>query len=285
MDGGFDFEAGSIYDFMETIFLNTGGGDPTTLMKIGANLRYLTRRFRQINTARKSRRNVAHHYDLDGRLYALFLDSDRQYSCAYFEDGDADLDDGAARQEAAPRGEAPRSQPGMKVLDIGSGWGGLGLYLADRCGVDVTGVTLSEEQHAVSNRRAKERGLSDRVRFLLQDYRNVKGPFDRIVSVGMFEHVGVNHYRRVLRRLPRPAGAGRRRRHPFDRPLRRAGRHQCLDPEIHLPRRLHPRRLARWFRRSRRPASRSPTSRSCACTMRRTLRDWRERFLAEPRAR
>jgi cyclopropane-fatty-acyl-phospholipid synthase len=208
MDGGFDFEAGSIYDFMETIFVNTGGGDPTTLMKLGAKLRFLTRRLRQINTTRKSKRNVAHHYDLDGRLYSLFLDSDQQYSCAYFEDGEPDLE---VAQLAKKRHLAAKLglQPGMKVLDIGCGWGGLGLYLADRCGVDVTGVTLSEEQHAVANRRAKDRGLSDRARFLLQDYRNVKGPFDAIVSVGMFEHVGVNNYRtffNVCRELLAPDG-------------------------------------------------------------------------------
>jgi cyclopropane-fatty-acyl-phospholipid synthase len=159
MEGGFDFEAGSIYDFMETIFLNTGGGDPTPLMKIGAQLRFATRRVRQINTTRRSKRNVAHHYDLDGRLYELFLDSDRQYSCAYFEDGDTDLE-GAQLAKKRHLAAKLRLQPGMKVLDIGSGWGGLGLYLADRCGVDVTGVTLSEEQHAVSNQRAKDRGLA-----------------------------------------------------------------------------------------------------------------------------
>ena len=208
MDGGLDFEVGSIYDFMETIFINTEGRDPTRLMKIGANLRYLTRRLRQVNTKRKSKQNVAHHYDLDGRLYSLFLDSDQQYSCAYFEDDEPDLE---AAQLAKKRHLAAKLglQPGMKVLDIGSGWGGLGLYLADRCGVDVTGVTLSEEQHAVSNQRAKDRGLADRARFLLQDYRNVKGPFDAIVSVGMFEHVGVNNYRKffdVCRNLLAPDG-------------------------------------------------------------------------------
>ena len=197
MDGGFDFEAGSIYDFMETIFINTEGRDPTYLMKLGANLRFLTRRFRQLNTARRARRNVAHHYDLDARLYSLFLDPDQQYSCAYFEDDEPDLE---TAQLAKKRHLAAKLalQPGMRVLDIGSGWGGLGLYLADRCGVDVTGVTLSEEQHAVSNRRVEERGLGDRVRFLLKDYRQVEGPFDAIVSVGMFEHVGVNHYRRFF---------------------------------------------------------------------------------------
>jgi cyclopropane-fatty-acyl-phospholipid synthase len=210
MDGGFDFEAGSIYDFLETIFLNITGRHPTRLMQIGAALRFATRRLRQFNTARRAKRNVAHHYDLDGRLYALFLDNDRQYSCAYFEDEEPDLE---AAQLAKKRHLASKLalEPGMKVLDIGSGWGGLGLYLAERCGVEVTGVTLSEEQHATSNQRARERGLDDRVRFLLKDYRAVEGPFDAIVSVGMFEHVGVTHYRRffeVCRDLLKPDGVG-----------------------------------------------------------------------------
>jgi cyclopropane-fatty-acyl-phospholipid synthase len=208
MDGGFNFEAGSIYDFMALVFMNTTGRYPTFLMKVGTSLRYVTRRLRQMNGAMRARRNVAHHYDLDGRLYSLFLDNDLQYSCAYFEDDDPDLD---VAQLAKKRHLASKLalQPGQKVLDIGSGWGGLGLYLAERCGVDVTGVTLSEEQHATSNRRARERGLEDRVRFLMQDYRKVEGPFDRIVSVGMFEHVGVGHYRPffdVCRDLLNPDG-------------------------------------------------------------------------------
>ncbi|WP_421723300.1 class I SAM-dependent methyltransferase [Bauldia sp.] len=194
MDGGIVMEAGSIYDFMEIIFINMKTDFPTRLMKFGTAFRYTTRRLRQMNNQLRARRNVAHHYDLDGRLYNLFLDNDLQYSCAFFEPGQMELDEA---QLAKKRHIAAKLalEPGKRVLDIGSGWGGLGLYMAERCGVDVTGVTLSEEQHKTSNRRAAERGLSDRARFLLQDYRAVEGPFDRIVSVGMFEHVGVGHYR------------------------------------------------------------------------------------------
>ena len=140
----------------------------------------------------RARRNVAHHYDLDGRLYSLFLDADRQYSCAYFEKPGQSLDDA---QLAKKRHLAAKLmiKPNKRVLDIGCGWGGLGLYLAEVGGADVTGITLSHEQHAIANERAAEKGLGC-ARFRLQDYRDVTGPFDRIVSVGMFEHVGVNHY-------------------------------------------------------------------------------------------
>jgi cyclopropane-fatty-acyl-phospholipid synthase len=163
-------------------------------MKGLGGLAFATRRIAQFNTPLRSRKNVASHYDLDGRLYSLFLDNDLQYSCAYFEPDNSELEEAQVAKKRHLAAKL-RLEPGMRVLDIGSGWGGLGLYLADRAKVDVTGVTLSDEQFAVSNRRAGERGLSDRVRFLLQDYRKVQGPFDRIVSVGMFEHVGVGHFR------------------------------------------------------------------------------------------
>ncbi|MGA7268784.1 MAG: cyclopropane-fatty-acyl-phospholipid synthase family protein, partial [Aestuariivirga sp.] len=131
--------------------------------------------------------------DLSGALYDLFLDRDRQYSCAYFEGPEASLEDA---QLAKKRHLAAKLmiKPGMKVLDIGSGWGGLGLYLAETCGAEVTGVTLSEEQHKLSNERAEQRGIADRVKFHLKDYRHLDQRFDRIVSVGMFEHVGVGHF-------------------------------------------------------------------------------------------
>jgi cyclopropane-fatty-acyl-phospholipid synthase len=153
----------------------------------------------QFNPRERSRRNVAHHYDLDGRLYSLFLDADRQYSCAYFETPDQSLDDA---QLAKKRHLAAKLclTPNLRVLDIGCGWGGLGLYLAEFAGADVTGVTLSQEQHAVANERAAEKGLAKQARFNLQDYRDIASPFDRIVSVGMFEHVGVNHYDRFFRK-------------------------------------------------------------------------------------
>jgi cyclopropane-fatty-acyl-phospholipid synthase len=162
-------------------------------------VRYLWRRLAQFNPPSRSRHNVSHHYDLDKRLYALFLDADRQYSCAYFEHPEQSLDDA---QLAKKRHIAAKLlvAPDMRTLDIGSGWGGLGLYLAETCGARVTGVTLSEEQLAIAQNRAEERGLGNRVSFRLQDYRDIPERFDRIVSVGMFEHVGVNHYARFFER-------------------------------------------------------------------------------------
>jgi cyclopropane-fatty-acyl-phospholipid synthase len=156
--------------------------------------RRLFKWLQQHNSTGRAKRNVAHHYDLSGALYDLFLDRDRQYSCAYFESVDQSLEDA---QLAKKRHLAAKLtiKPGMTVLDIGSGWGGLGLYLAEVCGADVTGVTLSNEQYKLANERARQRGVGNRVKFELLDYRRLNGRFDRIVSVGMFEHVGVNHYR------------------------------------------------------------------------------------------
>jgi cyclopropane-fatty-acyl-phospholipid synthase len=162
-------------------------------------LRYLARHIRQFNPRGRARNNVTHHYDLDGRLYSLFLDSDKQYSCAYFERPDATLDEA---QLAKKRHVAAKLliRRGDRVLDIGSGWGGLGLYLAETTGANVTGVTLSKEQLQVSNARAAEQNLAPSAKFLLEDYRDIPGPFDRIVSVGMFEHVGVDFYDTYFRR-------------------------------------------------------------------------------------
>ncbi len=155
-----------------------------------------------------ARANVAHHYDLDERLYRLFLDGDMQYSCAYFERPDMTLDEA---QLAKKRLIAAKLliRPGARVLDIGCGWGGMALYLARVCDADVTGITLSQEQLRVAEARAAAAGLSDRVRFRLQDYRQVPETFDNIVSVGMFEHVGLRQYPtffRTVRRLLAPDG-------------------------------------------------------------------------------
>jgi cyclopropane-fatty-acyl-phospholipid synthase len=196
MDGSLVVEQGTIADALEIAL-----GQDTELPHWARPqwmLRYVARRVAQFNPRKRARRNVAHHYDLDSRLYSLFLDADRQYSCAYFEHPEQSLDDA---QLAKKRHLAAKLLMGKdkRVLDIGCGWGGLGLYLADLCGADVTGVTLSQEQHAIANARAGEKGLSDRARFMLQDYRDVRGPFDRIVSVGMFEHVGIGHYETFFR--------------------------------------------------------------------------------------
>jgi len=202
MNGTFVVEQGSIADVL-AITLGQGFDAPQWARPLGL-LRFLRRRLSQFNPRPRARRNVAHHYDLDGRLYSLFLDADRQYSCAYFEKPGQSLDDAQMakkRHLAAKLRLAPdKYDQDLRVLDIGCGWGGLGLYLAEFGGADVTGVTLSQEQHAIANERAAEKGLTDRARFALQDYRDVSGPFDRIVSVGMFEHVGVNHYDTFFRK-------------------------------------------------------------------------------------
>jgi cyclopropane-fatty-acyl-phospholipid synthase len=161
--------------------------------------RFLFRRVQQFNPRSRSRRNVAHHYDLDGRLYKLFLDADQQYSCAYFETAHQSLDDAqlAKRRHLAAK---LLVEPGANVLDIGCGWGGLALYLAEIAGAHVTGITLSQEQYARAQQRAAERGRAQDAVFRLEDYRDVAGRFDRIVSVGMFEHVGVVHYDTFFRK-------------------------------------------------------------------------------------
>lgn len=196
-DGEFVVETGSMTDLLEIVL-----GQPDLVprwSRVRWWLRYLIRHWQQFNPPERSKRNVASHYDLDGRLYRIFLDADMQYSCAYFETPDSTLDDA---QLAKKRHVAAKLlvKPDHHVLDIGSGWGGLGLYLAGMTGANVTGVTLSEEQLGVSNARAGELNLSDRAKFRLQDYRETPGPFDRIVSVGMFEHVGVDYYDTYFKR-------------------------------------------------------------------------------------
>ena len=199
MHGRFEMVEGGIYDFLE-LFLSNLANEPLPAWTRSFNAsRYLLRRLRQFNPSGRARRNVAHHYDIDGAIYDLFLDSDRQYSCGYFTEG-ANLEEA---QLAKKRHLAAKLaiEPGQRVLDIGSGWGGLGLYLAKAAHCDVTGVTLSSEQLKVSRERAAREGLGRAVRFEFKDYRKVEGRFDRIVSVGMFEHVGVNHYGAYFRKL------------------------------------------------------------------------------------
>jgi len=197
MEGSLVIEKGSIADVLAILL------DQPEILPHWAKpqwwLRYLVRHAQQFNPRSRSRNNVARHYDLDGRLYSLFLDADKQYSCGYFDSPEATLDDAQLakkRHLAAKLLIGPRN----RVLDIGSGWGGLGLYLAEMTGADVTGVTLSTEQLQVSNARAAEKSPIPSARFFLQDYRDVPGPFDRIVSVGMLEHVGVDFYEAYFRR-------------------------------------------------------------------------------------
>ncbi|WP_183448572.1 SAM-dependent methyltransferase [Microvirga lupini] len=193
VEGRLVIERGTILDLLQLLLQDIHGElDELPLKRLRRIRNWMMRRAE--NDAARSKRNVAHHYDLDGRLYALFLDSDRQYSCAYFDHPNVSLEEAqlAKKRHIAAKLMVNR---GHSVLDIGSGWGGMGLYLAQVAGAGmVRGITLSEEQLEASRRRAAAAGLLDRVRFELEDYRSTTGSFDRIVSVGMFEHVGPPSY-------------------------------------------------------------------------------------------
>jgi cyclopropane-fatty-acyl-phospholipid synthase len=193
MDGRLIIEDGTILDLLELIVSANRWEDK------GHGRAALSRGKRRLNrllfrnNPMRARRNVAHHYDLKDELYELFLDDDRQYSCAYFTDPDNSLEQAQADKKAHIAAKLAL-QPGQRVLDIGCGWGGMALYLHKVAGVDVLGITLSEHQLKIARERAAAAGVSDHVKFELIDYRHLDGTFDRIVSVGMFEHVGAAHY-------------------------------------------------------------------------------------------
>ena len=196
MNGRLVIERGDIRDLVDLVRANGRWEEGrVTLRGTWRNLirDRLRARIQAFNDATRSKSNVAHHYDLNDRLYDLFLDVDRQYSCAYFTDPANDLDTAQADKKAHIAAKLAL-KPGQRVLDIGCGWGGMALYLNRAADVDVLGVTLSEEQLKVARTRAEAAGVSDRVKFELIDYRALGGRFDRIVSVGMFEHVGVPQY-------------------------------------------------------------------------------------------
>jgi cyclopropane-fatty-acyl-phospholipid synthase len=200
MDGTLTIEDGSLYDLIDLFTTNLEAMPEGILTRVLNGSASPLRRVHQYNPLARAKQNVAHHYDLSDRLYELFLDKDRQYSCAYFHDSLEDLETAQLNKKRHIAAKL-LIRPGQKVLDVGSGWGGLALFLASECGADVTGLTLSVEQHKVATRRAAAAGLSDRVRFYLRDYREERGQYQRIVSVGMFEHVGVNHYNAFFSKL------------------------------------------------------------------------------------
>ncbi len=194
MSGSLTIERGTLYDFIDLATRNLEHIESHPVHAFFGHLNRLFRRLRQHNPMAKAQRNVAHHYDLSDNLFDLFLDEDRQYSCAYFESDTTDLEQAQLNKKRHIAAKLLLNRQGLKILDIGSGWGGLGLYLAQQGGAQVTGVTLSAEQHKISQQRAADAGLAENVGFELRDYREQTGIFDRIVSVGMFEHVGAGHY-------------------------------------------------------------------------------------------
>tara|TARA_Y100000588_G_scaffold328290_1_gene363751 strand:+ start:2402 stop:3613 length:1212 start_codon:yes stop_codon:yes gene_type:complete len=193
MTGDLTVEGGSLYDFLLFMAENFAESGPSKFMKLRDICGFLMRRFMQRNAGWRSRSNVAHHYDLTEELYDLFLDADKQYSCAYFVGKTDSLERAQERKKRHIAAKLCLS-PNLQVLDIGSGWGGLALYLAREQGVTVKGLTLSKEQLNAAVSRASTMGMSGRVQFALKDYREETGEYDRIVSIGMFEHVGVPFY-------------------------------------------------------------------------------------------
>jgi len=198
MDGSLTIEEGDLLDLLEIFARNLDDLEVNPLLSIVGRARHHL----ATNISRdRAKANVAHHYDLSGELYDLFLDNDKQYSCAYFSSPDDSLEKAQSNKKRHLASKLYLNRPGLKILDIGSGWGGLGIYLAEEGKADVTGITLSEEQYRISNERKYHANLDNRVRFDLQDYRETTGRYDRIVSVGMLEHVGRRHYRDYFRKI------------------------------------------------------------------------------------
>tara|TARA_R110002110_G_scaffold3665_2_gene18939 strand:- start:12504 stop:13880 length:1377 start_codon:yes stop_codon:yes gene_type:complete len=193
MNGALTVEEGDLYRFLALCLVNSDKGSAPWPWRMVKRVRMFLRRFLMHNPVGRARANVAHHYDLGDALYDLFLDPERQYSCAYFETPGDSLED-AQEQKMRHIAAKLRLAPGQRVLDIGSGWGGLGMFLARAAEVEVTGVTLSVEQQKHAAARAARDGLAGRARFELRDYRHEAGHYDRIVSVGMFEHLGAGHF-------------------------------------------------------------------------------------------
>ena len=205
VDGEFDLLEGTLTDFLRLLRLNF---QEYADLKTSSLTSRLAKLMQPVNSIAASLRNVSHHYNLEDSLYEGFLDEDLHYSCAYFTSDDLSLEQ-AQQLKCKHLMKKLRLSSGSRVLDIGSGWGSLGMYLAENAQVDVTGITLSTSQLRVANERAKQRSLSNQVRFLLEDYRQHKGEYDAIVSVGMFEHVGKGNYATYfdkVRQLLKPNG-------------------------------------------------------------------------------
>ena len=268
MEGGIELSEGTIYELLEVLLKNIERpADARRHPSSSTGIRIALKRLDQYNPVGKAKANVAHHYDLSGALYDLFLDRDRQYSCAYFETPDASLEDA---QLAKKRHLAAKLniKPGMKVLDIGSGWGGLGLYLAETCGAQ------GDRRHAlgraaqdVDRAGARSAASPNTVDFRLLDYRLLDEPFDRIVSVGMFEHVGVGHYKEFFRKcralLKDDGIAVLHSINRSDGP----GATSAWTKKYIFPGGYVPGSVGSGAAYREAAASMSPTSRSCGCTM------------------
>ena len=201
MNGSLTIEQGDIASLLDLLVRNAAMSGVGKWHELARSLRGMTRSIAQFNPQSRAKKRVAHHYDLSRTLYELFLDENMQYSCAYFAKPGQSLDEAQAAKKRHIAAKLSLDTPGLEVLDIGCGWGGLALDLARDCSAKVYGVTLSKEQLAVARERAAKAALSERAQFGLVDYRDIDASFDRIVSVGMFEHVGVPHYNAFFRKI------------------------------------------------------------------------------------
>ena len=199
-DGSLAIENGSLTDFLELAFKNIGRNETNNYGYILNKMRGTYRYFTNFNFAKRSKKNVAHHYDISDGLYELFLDSKMQYSCAYFKNENDTLET-AQNNKINHIIKKLNLKPNQKVLDIGSGWGSLAIEIAKQSKCEVTGITLSENQYNYANKKVKENNLENQVQFKLADYRYLKEKFDRIVSVGMFEHVGRKFYKTFFKQV------------------------------------------------------------------------------------
>ncbi len=199
-EGDIIIENGTLSDFLDLAFMNIGRGElnffSQLLNKLSGSYRYLT----NFNLIKKSKMNAAHHYDLSDDLYDLFLDPKRQYSCGYFKNENDTLET-AQNNKIQHIIKKLNIKPNQKILDIGCGWGSLAIDIAKSANCEVTGITLSENQYEYCKKKAKELNMENQVTFKLIDYRELNEKFDRIVSVGMFEHVGRKFYKKFFKQI------------------------------------------------------------------------------------
>lgn len=198
MDGGMTIEEGDLFDLLEIFAQNLDDLEVNPVLSFIERIRH---HLAMSISRDRAKTNVVHHYDLSRELYDLFLDGDKQYSCAYFLSPDDSLEEAQLNKKLHLAAKLYLNRPNLEILDVGSGWGGFGIYLATEAEADVTGITLSEEQYKISNERAGHANLGNRARFHMQDYREATGQYDRIVSVGMFEHVGRRSYPDYFRKI------------------------------------------------------------------------------------
>ena len=268
MDGTLTFEGGSTaHDLLLLFSVNRRALGAVASQKLLRQAWRAMRRRHQANTAARATDNARSHYDVPVGVYRLFLDAGLNYSCAFFHDPDTDTLEQAQEAELARATAKLGLRPGMRVAEIGSGWGSFAVHIAKSAGARVTAINVSPEQLAVSRMLAAREGVTDLVEFLELDYRALEGRFDRVVSVGMMEHVGIGHFDAYFAKIRSLLSRGRLRVRALHWPLFAAKRDGAVHPQTHLSRRLHTLPVGSVRRHRAYRTSGWPTWRCCACTI------------------